>query len=122
LNTSLKELKADTSCILSPAVLLDLYYTCGGYLDPIKVVLGPYTPGTFISRKGAQDLASQVMQRANLAVIENPDEFSPAEVANEKVRSFSFIPSHHVHHELVDTDATTLNCAESVREGQRNKR
>jgi hypothetical protein len=86
LNTSLKELKADTSCILHPAVVLDLYCTCGGYLDPIKVVLGPYTPGTFMSRKGAQDLASQLMQSANLAIIENPDEFSPAEVEKEQVR------------------------------------
>jgi hypothetical protein len=97
-NTSIKELKAETSCMMAPAMLLDIYDTCSGYLDPIKVVLGPHTPGTFVSKKLAQDLASQVRHRANMAVVENPDDFLPAEVEAEKVRRLNLTPLRHVHH------------------------
>jgi hypothetical protein len=91
-STAIKELKAETSCILFPNLVLDLYDTCAGYLNPSKVVLGPHTPMTFVSRKGAIDLAGQVMRRANMAVLENPDDFTPSEVEAEQVFKLIFMP------------------------------
>jgi hypothetical protein len=91
-STAIKELKAETSPLLSPGLLLDLHDTCAGYLNPSKVVLGPHTPGTFVSKKGALELAGQVMQRANMAVLENPDDFAASVVEAEKVFPLNFMP------------------------------
>jgi hypothetical protein len=82
---AIKELKGHTGSLLMPEVLLDLWHTCGGYLTPKHAILGPHAPFKFLSLKEAQDLAGQLMTRANHSILTNPAEVSESEVAEQKV-------------------------------------
>jgi hypothetical protein len=82
---SIKELKAETSPLLPPGLLLDMLPTCRDYLTPAKVVLGPFVPATFVSHKEVIELAGQLMQRANFAVLQNPSQFAADEVRAQQV-------------------------------------
>lgn len=62
--------------------------TCGDFLRPIKVVLGPHVPGTFTTAKEISDLSGQVMQRANRAILKNSSDFSQEEIQTNKVMPF----------------------------------
>jgi hypothetical protein len=86
-SAAIKELKAETSPLLLPGLLLDMLPTCRGYLTPLKVVLGPLVPATFVSQKEVSELAGQTMQRANWSVLQNPAQFSADEVRAQQVSS-----------------------------------
>jgi hypothetical protein len=78
----MKDLKGYTSSLLMPELLLDLWSTCGGYVTPKHIILGPrdHAPLTFLSLKEAHDIAGQLMPRANHKFFKNPGEVCEEEV------------------------------------------
>jgi hypothetical protein len=84
---AIKELKAETSPLLLPGLLLDVLPTYRDLVPPAKVILGPLVPAAFVSQKKIGELAGQVMPRANHAVLQNPSQFSADEVRAQQVSS-----------------------------------